>query len=99
MPRMLAPHLVVLASSRALPREGRRIAMSSAMMATTTSSSMRVNACDLRFMDVLLLTPLLKYGRGYEGTAASKTRTEARSAGERCRKYYALVCGVIKERK
>src|SRR5262245_22566122 len=40
--RMLARHLVLRPSARAVERAGRRIASSSAMMAMTTRSSMRV---------------------------------------------------------
>src|SRR4051812_45477136 len=48
MPRaidfILAPQRVVLAISRALERDGSRIAINRAMIATTTSNSMRVKA-------------------------------------------------------
>src|SRR4051812_20941029 len=46
MERQLARQEVMRARSRALPREGRRMAIRRAMIATTTSSSMRVKAPD-----------------------------------------------------
>src|SRR5258706_6141821 len=42
--RTVARHLVVLAARRALPRTGRRIEISKAMMPMTTRSSTRVKA-------------------------------------------------------
>src|SRR5262245_53124545 len=49
MPRRLEAHTVRLDSSRARDRLGSRMEISSAMIATTTSSSMRVKAFDRFF--------------------------------------------------
>ena len=53
--RRLAPHLTVRARSLALDRDGIRMATRSAMMATTTSNSMRVNALLLVALDIVII--------------------------------------------
>jgi hypothetical protein len=42
-------HVALRACSRALPKEGSKMAISNAMMEITTSSSISVNAFTLRF--------------------------------------------------
>src|ERR1051325_9163667 len=57
---ILLMHDVFRAASRALANTGNRIAASIAMIAMTTSNSMRVNA---RLLRLMLFSPLTGWGR------------------------------------
>src|SRR4051812_24405752 len=63
--RKFAMHFTVLAARRALPKAGRRIEISNAMMPMTTSNSTSVNPRRRDDVDLRSIKPLLYKLRGH----------------------------------